>query len=191
MKLLWAAFLTLAVFFPSRVLSAGDDRLLISQGQKLERSRDIPAALAFYKESLKKELKPATRRAFLNRCSMLERDSAKKLAFLEQALLVAGADPTERYRTFLLLGYLHHRTAPDKALGFFLNFENERKIAPSLVCCGCFEAGRIMEAKKNKIKALELYRKALAAGKSVPYRFDCSAQEKAVSRLEKELEKSK
>ena len=35
------------------------------------------------------------------------------------------------------------------------------------------------------------YRKALAAGKSVPWRFDLSAQEKAVSRLEKELEKCK
>ena len=187
MKHLFTVLLTLA----AGILSAGDDRLLISQGQKLERDRNIAGALEFYKESLKKDLNPATRRTFLNRCALFERDREKRQAFLDQALMVLGANPTEHYRTFLQLGYLYRRTAPDRALGFFLNFENEEKISPSLICRGCFEAGRIMEAKNDKTKALELYRKALTAGKSVPWRFDCSAQEEAVLRLEKELEKSK
>ena len=191
MKYLFMTLFALAVLLPLRGAAAEDDRLLISQGQKLERSKNIAGALAFYEEALKKELRPGTRRTFLNRCAMFSRGQEKKLAYLNQALLLTGADPTEHYRTFWLLGHMHLRTAPDKALGFFLNMENENKIAASLVCSGYFEAGKIMEAKKNKIKALELYRKALSAGKSVPWRYDFSGPEKAVTRLEKELEKNK
>ena len=191
MKYFFMTLWALAVLFPFRGSAAGDDRFFISQGQKLERSGNIAGALAFYEEALKKELQPGTRRTFLNRCSLFSRDREKKLAFLNQALLITGADSTEHYRTFWLLGYMYRRTVPDKALGYFLNLENEKKIAASLVCSGYFEAGKIMEVKKNKNKALEFYRKALAAGKSVPWRYDFSGPAKAVERLEKELEKSK
>lgn len=191
MKYLFMTLFALAVLLPIRGVAASDDRPLISQGQKLERSGNIAGALSFYEEALKKELQPGTRRIFLNRCSMFSRGREKKLAFLNQALLITGANPTEHYRTFWLLGQIHLRTAPDKALGYFLNLENEKKIAASLVCTGYFEAGKIMEAKKNKNKALEFYRKSLAAGKSVPWRYDFSGPAKAVERLEKELEKSK
>ena len=121
MKYLFMTLFSLAVLLPIRGVAASDDRPLISQGQKLERSGNIAGALSFYEEALKKELQPGTRRTFLNRCSMFSRGREKKLAFLNQALLVTGANPTEHYRTFWLLGQMHLRTAPDKALGYFLN----------------------------------------------------------------------
>ena len=118
-----------------------------------------------------------------------QRNNQEKQDFLFRASMVTGADPTETYRTFLLLGYLNCRNAPDKALGYFLNFGEEKKVAPALVYSGYLEAGRIMERQKKYQEALDHYRKSLAAGKAVAYKFNYSAAEKAIAKVEGMLKK--
>ncbi len=164
-----------------------NERKLVEQGQALERSGKIKEAGVFYREALNKNLSPAVRRTFLNRCAMFGGNNQAKQDFLYRASMVTGADPTETYRTFLLLGYLNSRNAPDKALGYFLNFGEEKKVAPALVYSGYLEAGRIMERRKKYQQALEFYRKSLAAGKAVTYKYNYSAAENAVAKVEELL----
>ncbi len=161
-----------------------NEKKLVAEGQSLERSGKIKEAGAFYQKALEKPLSPAVRRTFLNRCSMFAGNNQEKQDFLLRATMVSGASPTETYRTFLLLGFLHERTAPDKALGYFLNFGDEKKIAPGLVYNGYLSAGKVMERQKKYQKALEYYRKSLDAGKAVTYKFNYSPAENAVRKVE-------
>ena len=172
------------MFFSAVAEEVFDEQKLIAQGQQLERSGKIKEAGAFYLKALEKPLSPAVRRTFLNRCSMFAGNNQEKKDFLLRASMVSGASPTETYRTFLLLGFLYERTAPDKALGYFLNFGDEKKVAPGLVYNGYLSAGRIMERQKKYQKALEYYRKSLAAGKAVAYKYNYSAAEKAIKKVE-------
>ena len=179
------SFTILGVFLGA-ALWAAEDEELIQKGRQLEWSKKFSEAQKFYKESLNKDIKDSTKRIFFNRCAMFEKNQEQKLNYLRQACLIVNADPSESYRTYQLLGYFFIRSEPEKALGYFLNFGKEEKVAPALVYNGYLEAGRIMEAKGDKAKALDFYRKSLAFGKKVSYKYDFSNAEKAVLRLEKE-----
>ena len=173
-----------AMLFAAAAEEVFNEKKLVAEGQALERSGKTKEAGAFYLQALEKPLSPAVRRTFLNRCSMFAGNEQEKKDFLLRASMVSGASPTETYRTFLLLGFLHVRNAPDKALGYFLNFGEEKKVAPGLVYNGYLSAGRIMESQKKYQQALEYYRKSLTAGKAVAYKFNYSAAEEAIKNVE-------
>ena len=176
------------------VLSAVADEVFnenkfLAEGRALEWNKKISEARDHYQKGLEKPLSPSVRRIVLNRCAMFGRSNAEKEDFLLRASMVTGADPTETYRTFLLMGLMNARKSPDKALGYFLNFGEEKKVAPALVYSGYLEAGRIVERQKKYQEALDYYRKALAAGKAVTYKFNYSAAEKAIAKVEGLLKK--
>lgn len=156
----------------------------IAKGRELEWARKTHEALKHYQSGLKEKLSPYARRLLLNRCAMLARGREAQKNYLLQACMVKGGDPTEIYRTHQLLGYIYERESPDKALGYYLNFGNEKKVHPGLVYSGYLSAGRILERKKKYSEALKYYNKALGAGKAVTYKFNYSAAEKAIQKVE-------
>ena len=160
-----------------------DEAKLLAEGRKLENARKIKEAKVYYQECLKKDISSGTRRLILNRCAMFT-GGKEQQEYLMKACMLKGANPSETYRTYMLLGFTMQRSAPDKALGYFLNFGNKKQIHPGLVYTGYICAGQIMEKKKKYTQALEYYREALAAGKAVTYKFNYSAAEKGIARME-------
>jgi hypothetical protein len=60
---------------------------------------------------------------------------------------------------------------------------NIKEIHPSLIYQGNMEIGKVYETFGKKALAIEAYKRALAAGKSITYKYNYSAAEKALARL--------
>ncbi len=165
--------------------ASGNERKLIAEGQKLERARKYAEAVAFYDKAVREnpELSVNTQRFFLNRCGYWERDVRKKMDFFRRACLIKSRNATENYRTCLWLGGCYRQFSLSKALGYFQNMQNIKEIHPSLVFQGNMEIGKVYETFGKKALAIEAYKRALAAGKSITYKYNYSAAEKALARL--------
>lgn len=164
-------------------LHAGE-RALIAKGRELERAKKYAEAVAFYAQAVQeKKLSPNTCRLFLNRCGYLENDTQKKIDYYRRSCLVPGSDATENYRTYLWLGGCYRKFNPGKALGYYQNMPDPKAIHPSLIYQGYMEIGKVYELQGKKTLAVEAYTKALAAGKSITYKYNYSAAEKALARL--------
>ena len=166
-------------------LHAGE-RALIVRGRELEKARKYEEAVAFYAQTVQEnaKLSPTTCRLFLNRCGYLEKDTQKKIDYYRRACLVPGRDATENYRTYLWLGGCYRKYSPGKALGYYQNMPDPKAIHPSLIYQGYMEIGKVYELQGKKALAVEAYKKALVAGKSITYKYNYSAAEKALARLE-------
>ena len=162
-----------------------DERALIAQGQKLERARKYSEAVVFYDKAVRENpgLSVNTQRFFLNRCGYWERDVRKKMDFFRRACLIKSRNATENYRTCLWLGGCYRQFSPVKALGYFQNMPNIKEIHPSLIFQGNMEIGKVYEQIGKKDLAIAAYQRALAAGKSITYKYNYSAAEKALTRL--------
>lgn len=178
---------TLVFCFAVLFSLSGNERKLIAEGMKLERARKYQEALAFYNKAIKEnpKLSPTTLRYFLNRCGSHERDVHKRIDYFRRACLVKGKNPTENYRTYLWLGGCYRRTDPQKALGYFQNMPDKKAIHPSLIYQGNMEIGKVYEQIGKKDLAVAAYEEALAAGKSITYKYNYSHAEKALKRLKK------
>ena len=178
-------FLLTTLFLAAAFSCCAGERALILAGQKLERAKKYSEAVTFYDRAVRENprMSPNTQRLFLNRCGYLEDDVHKKMDFFRRAYLVKGRNATENYRTCLWMGGCYRRFNPGKALGYFQNMQNIKEIHPSLIYQGNMEIGKIYEAMGKKTLALAAYKRALAAGKSVTYKYNYSAAEKALARL--------
>ena len=178
-------FLSAVLLFAAAFCLAANERALIAQGQKLERARKYTEAVAFYDKAVRENpgLSVNTQRFFLNRCGYWEKDIRKKMDFFRRACLIKSRNATENYRTCLWLGGCYRQFSLSKALGYFQNMHNIKEIHPSLIYQGNMEIGKVYEAFGKKAQALAAYKRALAAGKSITYKYNYSAAEKALARL--------
>ena len=182
-KILLTAVSGLMILFSA----SGNERKLIADGMKLERAKKYQEAVSFYDKTVREnaKLSDSSIRYFLNRCGYLEKDVRKKMDYFRRACLVKSRNATETYRTHLWLGSCYRQFSPAKALGYFQNMPNIKEIHPSLIFQGNMEIGKVYEQIGKKDLAIAAYQRALAAGKSITYKYNYSAAEKALARLKK------
>ncbi len=167
--------------------ACASDREFMERGMALERQKKQPEAAAYYLKVLETEkLASHTRRWMLNKVAIFRWADQREAAVqcLRQASL-CSADATETYRTKVFLGAYYEKYDRFRSVNYYLSMQQEKQIHPGLRYQGYFNAASCYERLGDPAEALKCYRKAVEAGKSVPYKYNYTPAEKAVARLEK------